>query len=136
MTCCVRLHGTTTMLPLVAYSLKLVKVSGPCKWTQNCSPTAPNNVGSCWHLLRPFAWAFKRTQHCPKTHNNTQQYTEFIKPGASMESRRDSRGQNNILLSCPILPRFHARSRLYEFVVRCDLLRPFAWYFWNVCCPY
>ena len=46
------------MLALVAYSLKLVKLLGPCKRTQHCWPTTPNNVGSCWHLLRPFAWAF------------------------------------------------------------------------------
>ena len=35
-TCCVRLHGTTTMLALVAYSLKTVKLLGPCKQTQHC----------------------------------------------------------------------------------------------------
>ena len=34
-----------------------------------------------------------------------------------MESRRDRTGQNNILLSCPISPQLHARSRLYEFGV-------------------
>ena len=45
------------LLALVAYSLKPVKVLGPCKRTQHCWPTTPNNVGSCWHLLRPFAWA-------------------------------------------------------------------------------
>ena len=56
-TCCVRLHGTTTMLALVAYSLKPVKLLGPCKRTQHCRPTTPNNVGSCWHSFRPFAWA-------------------------------------------------------------------------------
>ena len=56
-TCCVRLHGTTTMLALVAYSLKPVKLLGPCKRTQHCWSTTPNIVGSCWHLLRPFAWA-------------------------------------------------------------------------------
>ena len=50
--------GTTTMLALVAYSLKPVKLLGPCKRTQHCWPTTPNNVGSCWHLLRPFALAF------------------------------------------------------------------------------
>ena len=58
--CCVRLHGTTTMLALVAYSLKPVKPLGPCKRTQHCWPATPNNVGICWHLLRPlFAWASK-----------------------------------------------------------------------------
>ena len=46
------------LLALVAYSLKPVKLLGPCKRTQHCWPTTPNNVGSCWHLLRPFAWAF------------------------------------------------------------------------------
>ena len=51
-TCCdARLHGTTRMLALVAYSLKPVKFLGPCKRTQHCWPTTPNNVGSCWHLL-------------------------------------------------------------------------------------
>ena len=44
-------------LALVAYNLKPVKRLGPCKRTQHCWPTTPNNVGSCWHLLRPFAWA-------------------------------------------------------------------------------
>ena len=42
------------------YSLKPVKLLGPCKRTQHCWSTTPNNVGSCWHLLRPFAWAFTR----------------------------------------------------------------------------
>ena len=56
-TCCACLHGTTTMLAFVAYSLKPVKLLGPCERTQHCWPTTPNNVGSCWHLLRPFAWA-------------------------------------------------------------------------------
>ena len=46
-TCCVRLHGTTTMLALVAYSLKQVKPLGPCKRTQYCWPTTPNNAGIC-----------------------------------------------------------------------------------------
>ena len=45
-------------LALVAYSLKPVKLLGPCKRTQHCWPTTPNKVGYCWHLLRPFAWAF------------------------------------------------------------------------------
>ena len=62
LTCCVRLHGTTTMLALVAYSLKPVILLGPCKRTQHCWPTTPNNVGKCWPLLRPFAWAFKFTK--------------------------------------------------------------------------
>ena len=52
-----RLHGTTTMLALVAYSLKHVKLLGPCKRTQHCWPTTPNNVGSCWHLLWPFIYS-------------------------------------------------------------------------------
>ena len=50
------------MLALVAYSLKPVKLLGPCKRTQHCWPTTPNNVGSCWHLLCPFAWVFKVVQ--------------------------------------------------------------------------
>ena len=45
------------LLALVAYSLKPVKLLGLCKRTQHCWPTTPNNVGCCWHLLRPFAWA-------------------------------------------------------------------------------
>ena len=74
-TCCVRLHGTTTMLALVAYSLKPVKRLSPCKRTQHCWPTTPNNVGNCWHLVHPFAWVLRpmrteatllanNTQHC------------------------------------------------------------------------
>ena len=46
------------MLALVACSLKLVKLLGLYKRMQHCWPTTPNNVGSCWHLLHPFAWAF------------------------------------------------------------------------------
>ena len=46
------------LLALVAYKLKPVKLLGPCKRTQHCWPTTSNNVGSCWHLLRPFAWVF------------------------------------------------------------------------------
>ena len=34
--CCARLHGTTTILVNVAYSLKPVKLLGPHKRTQNC----------------------------------------------------------------------------------------------------
>ena len=60
-TCCARLHGTTTMLALVAYSLKPVKLLGPCKRTQHCWPKAPNNTQQCCDLLRPFAWAFTVT---------------------------------------------------------------------------
>ena len=37
-TCYVRLHGTITMLALVAYSLKPVKLLGPCKRMQYCWP--------------------------------------------------------------------------------------------------
>ena len=47
------------LLALVTYSLKPVKLLGPCKRTQHCWPTTPNIVGSCWHLLRPFAWALR-----------------------------------------------------------------------------
>ena len=45
------------LLAFLSYSLKPVKLLGPCKRTQHWWPTTPNNVGSCWHLLRPFAWA-------------------------------------------------------------------------------
>ena len=51
------------LFTLVVYSLKPVKLLGPCKRTQHCWPTTPNNVGSCWHLLRPFAWAFRPRPH-------------------------------------------------------------------------
>ena len=47
-TCCVRLHGTTTMLVLVAYSLKPVKLLDPHKRTQQSWPTTRNyNVVTC-----------------------------------------------------------------------------------------
>ena len=51
------LHGTTTMLALV-YSLKPVKLLGPCKRTQHCWQKNPNNThkGPC-----------KQTQHCWQT---------------------------------------------------------------------
>ena len=62
-TFCVRLHGTTTMLALVAYSLKPVKLFVPCKRTQHCWPKNPNNTQQCCDLLRPFAWAFVMTTH-------------------------------------------------------------------------
>ena len=51
---------------------------------------------------------------------NVPLYFEFIKPGASIDSRhlgQDKRNILNILLSCPKMPRLHARSRLYEFGV-------------------
>ena len=59
-TCCVRLHGTMAQQRW-PYSLKPVKLLGPCKRTQHCWPTIPNNVESCWALvkLRPFAWALR-----------------------------------------------------------------------------
>ena len=73
-TCCVRLHGTTTMLALVAYSLKPVKLLGPCKRTQHCWPTTRNNVGSCWHLLRPFAWAFSSVSNVLKRRSTRKSF--------------------------------------------------------------
>ena len=39
------------MLALVGYSLKPVKLLGPCKRTQHCWPTTPNNVECCWLWL-------------------------------------------------------------------------------------
>ena len=45
--CCVHLHGATTMLALVAYSLKPVKLLGPCKRAQHCWPTTRSNVVTC-----------------------------------------------------------------------------------------
>ena len=59
-TICMEPQQCWHLLALVAYSLKPVKLLGPCKRTQHCWSTTPNNVGSCWHLLRPFAWAFTR----------------------------------------------------------------------------
>ena len=56
-TCCVRLHGTTIMLSLVAYSLKPLELLGTCKRTQHCWPKTHNNTQQCCDLLRPFAWA-------------------------------------------------------------------------------
>ena len=49
--------GTTTVLALVVYSLKPVKLLSPCKRTQHCWPRTPNNTQQCCDLLRPFAWA-------------------------------------------------------------------------------
>ena len=48
-TCFVRLHGTTTMLVLVAYiySLKPAKLLGLYKRTQHCWPTTRKNVVTC-----------------------------------------------------------------------------------------
>ena len=52
--CYVRAHGTTTMLALVAHSLKLVKLLGPYKRTQHCWPITCNNVVTCCvRLHRP-----------------------------------------------------------------------------------
>ena len=39
------------------YSLKSVKLLGPCKRTQYCWPKTTNNTQQCCDLLRPFAWA-------------------------------------------------------------------------------
>ena len=53
-TCCVRLHGTTTMLALVACSLKPIKLLGPYIRTQHYWPTTRNNVVTCCvRLHRP-----------------------------------------------------------------------------------
>ena len=58
-TCCVRLHGTTTMLALVAYSLRPVATTLLANNTQHFwanmlrpFPWNHNNVSTCWHLLR------------------------------------------------------------------------------------
>ena len=61
LTCCVRLHGTTTMLALVAYGLKPVKLLDPYlprKQTQHCLPKTTNNTQQRRDLLHPFVWAF------------------------------------------------------------------------------
>ena len=44
-------------------------------------------------------------------------YTDAIKPGVSIKSRRFRTGENNFLLSCPKTPRLHARSSLYDIDV-------------------
>ena len=57
-------------------------------------------------------------ERAPEKDNDWRRpYTEFIKPGASMDLRRFRTEQKNILLSCPKTPRLHARSRLYKFGV-------------------
>ena len=68
-TCSVRLHGTTTMLAIVAYSLKPVKLLGPYKRTQHCWPTKRIIVGP--NMLRPFAWSHNNVgPKTPTTRNN------------------------------------------------------------------
>ena len=47
LTCCVCLHGTATVLALVACSLRPVKLLGQCKRTQRCWPTTRNKVVTC-----------------------------------------------------------------------------------------
>ena len=49
-------NSVGTCWPHVAYSLKPVKISGPCKRTQLWWPNTPNNTQQCCDLLRPFAW--------------------------------------------------------------------------------
>ena len=67
MTCCVRLHKQCWhLLALVAYSLKPVKLLGPCKRTQHCWA---NNTQKCWEflalvVLRPIANGRNKPQHC------------------------------------------------------------------------
>ena len=62
-TCCVRLHGTTTMLAAV-------KHLGTCKRTQHCWSKTPNNSQERYDLLSPpFAWAFMFDSCLPT--NNT-----------------------------------------------------------------
>ena len=51
-----------TMLALVAFSLKPVKLLGPYKRTQHCWPTTRNIIGS--YLLRPFAWNHNNVGTC------------------------------------------------------------------------
>ena len=61
-TCCVRLHGTTTMLALVGTRCEQFEpftLLGPCKRTQHCWPKPPNNTQQCCDLLCPFAWALQ-----------------------------------------------------------------------------
>ena len=54
------------LLALVAYSLKPVKLLGPCKRTQYCWPKTPNNTQQCCDLLRPFAWTLRRHEVFPQ----------------------------------------------------------------------
>ena len=86
-TCCVRLQEPQQcwhLLALVAYSLKPVKLLGPCKRTQHCWPTTPNNVGSCWHLLRPFAWALTSFKSVRKSfRQNVKTYLNILKMAGS-----------------------------------------------------
>ena len=91
----------TTMLALVAYSLKPVKLLDPCKRTQHCWPTIRNIVGP--NMLRPFAWNHNNVGTCcvqfeisqtfrpmqtdantvgQKSLNNTQQCCDLLRPFA------------------------------------------------------
>ena len=75
---CMELQKCWHLLALVSYSLKPVKLFGPCKRTQQCLPKTPNNTQQYCDLLRPFAWALKfcNTIYCITTitiqHNFTQ----------------------------------------------------------------
>ena len=75
---CMELQKCWHLLALVSYSLKPVKLLGPCKRTQQCLPKTPNNTQQYCDLLRPFAWALKfcNTIYCITTitiqHNFTQ----------------------------------------------------------------
>ena len=75
---CMELQKCWHLLALVSYSLKPVKLLGPCKRTQQCLPKIPNNTQQNCDLLRPFAGALKfcNTIYCITTitiqHNFTQ----------------------------------------------------------------
>ena len=131
MTCCVHLHGTTTMLALVAYSLKPVKLLGPCKRTQHCRQTTPNNVGSCWHLLRPFAWAFKAHTNGPNIVGSNNVVTCCVRlHGTTTMLALVAYSLKPVKLLGPCKRTQHCRQTTPNNVGSCwHLLRPFAWAF-------
>ena len=85
------------MLALVAYSLKPVKLLGPCKRTQNCWPTTPSIVGSCWHLLRPFAWTFTKL-FFGLTHTDSRKLHKVIRSPRLHGISKALLSERNILL--------------------------------------
>ena len=62
-TCCDRLHGTTTMLALVAYSLKPVKLLGPCKQTQRCWSKTPQQHATMLWLVASVSMGLNSWRH-------------------------------------------------------------------------
>ena len=128
-TCCVHLHGTTTMLALVAYSLKQVKLLGPCKRTQHCWPKTSNNT-QCCDLLRPFAWALKQNNvHCCGLFTDIKQIAKqlcslslkFVKP------------PNQLVLSTMVLPQnWLWRIQGWIWLRKLDFSHDFPWVFFVI----